>query len=234
MQEDTPRRPLWRKITGSVWFHLVASFVVVGLILSFVAKPYVVPSGSMEQTLQIGDRVLVNRLAYLGSDPHTGDVIVFDADAAWDGEVTRNDNPIKAALRWVGEVTGFGPSGAHTLVKRAIGTPGDIVECCDAEGDVVVNGESLDEPYVYDDFAFTPGVLDCTTTPRSARCFDAVTVPDDAYLMLGDHRSASSDSAAACRAEGSLASCWRWASRDAVVGSAGVILWPIGRWGSVG
>lgn len=229
-QSTAPARPLWRRITGSTWFHLVAAFIVVGLMLSFIAKPYVVPSGSMEDTLRPGDRILVNRLAYLGGGPQTGDIVVFDADAAWDGETTQPTDPLRSVLRWVGEVTGFGPSGPHTLVKRVIGTPGETVECCTADGAVTVDGTALTEPYAYEDFPFTPGTLDCATMPRSQRCFDEVTVPEDAYLVLGDHRSRSSDSAAMCRAEGASESCWRWASRDGIVGAAVAILWPIGRW----
>lgn len=228
-----PARPLWRRITGSTWFHFAAAFVVVGLVLNFVAKPYVVPTGSMEQTLQVGDRVLVNRLAYVGGEPQPGDVVVFDTDAAWGGEPAGSDGPIEAVLRWIGEVSGFGPSGPHTLIKRVIGVPGQSVECCTADGAVEVDGIPLDEPYVHDDFDFVPGVLDCTTSPRSMRCFDAVVVPEQSYLMLGDHRSASADSSALCRGEGSRVDCWRWASRDGVVGHAAVILWPIARWSAL-
>ncbi|WP_426323936.1 S26 family signal peptidase [Microbacterium sp. E-13] len=93
-------------MVGSTWFHVVAAFLVFGMLLTFVAKPYWVPSGSMENTLQPGDRILVNRLAYVGSQPATG--------------------------------------------------------------------EPFDEPYVYNDFAFQPGTLDCgdlraTCRARSSR-----------------------------------------------------------------
>lgn len=225
---DSPSR--WRRLTRNPWFHLAAAFIVVGLILSFIAKPYVVPSGSMEQTLIPGDRVLVNRLAYVGSAPRNGDVIVFNADAAWDGPTTSSTNPLKAAARWIGEVIGFGPSGDHTLVKRVIAEPGQTARCCTAEGAVTVDGVALDEPYVYENLDFVPGALDCSTTPRSMRCFPEVTVPAGSYLVLGDHRSQSSDSAALCRGAVSDASCWRWATRGGVVGSVTAILWPVTRW----
>lgn len=228
--QSAPSRPWWRRATRSPWFHLVAAFVVVGLILSLVAKPYLVPSGSMESTLEPGDRILTNRLAYVFDGPRSGDIIVFDADATWGQSATPAGNPLRSALRWIGEVSGFGPSGSHTLVKRVIGTPGDVVACCDAEGAVTVNGESLDEPYIFEDFPFVPGSLDCTTTARSARCFDDVTVPEDSYLVLGDHRSASSDSAAQCRISSATPDCWRWATRSGVIGSAAAILWPLSRW----
>lgn len=229
--DDTAPVSRLRRITNSFWFHLVLAFCVMGLILTFIAKPYFVPSGSMEQTLTPGDRVLVNRLAYTFSDPQAGDIVVFDADAAWEGERPSSENPVKSFLRWVGEVSGFGPSGAHTLIKRVIATPGQSVECCTIDGDVLVDGEALDEPYIFEDFAFVPGELDCTTTPQSQRCFAEVVVPEKSYLMLGDHRSRSADSAIACRGlTQAPADCWRWASRDGVVGKAVVILWPFNRW----
>ncbi|ALJ19032.1 signal peptidase I [Microbacterium sp. No. 7] len=228
-----PQRPLWRRITRSTWFHLFAAFVVFGLVLNFVAKPYLVPSESMEETLQIGDRILVNRLAYIGGGPSNGDVIVFDADAAWDGERPAESNPIKAVLRWIGEVSGFGPSGPHTLVKRVIGTPGQTVECCDDDGAVLVDGVPLDEPYVFEDLPFRAGTSDCSTEPKARRCFGPVVVPADSYLMLGDHRSRSADSASMCRFEAATDDCWAWASRSSIVGKASAILWPIGRWGGI-
>ena len=72
-------RPRWRRIVDSPWFHLAAAVVVTGLVLSLLVKPYLVPSGSMAQTLEVGDRVLVLRPAYVAAEPATGDVIVFEA-----------------------------------------------------------------------------------------------------------------------------------------------------------
>lgn len=228
-------RPLWRRILGNPFFHLIAAFVVVGSLLTFVAKPYAVPSGSMEQTLLVGDRVLVNRLAYLGSGPANGDIVVFDADETWGTPPSDEGNPLKAALRWVGEVSGFGPSSPHTLVKRIIAGPGQTVRCCTSEGSLTIDGKPVEEPYVFEDFAFEPGTLDCTTIPSSQRCFPEVTVPTDSYLVLGDHRSDSSDSAVFCRDETTdgtspPGSCWRWAHRSDIVGKVSAILWPITRW----
>lgn len=224
------RKPTWRRITGSTWFHFAAALVITGLILSFVAKPYWVPSGSMENTLQPGDRVLVNRLAYTGANPGTGDIVVFDAGDEWDTEAVPETNPLKAALRWIGEVTGFGPSSAHTLIKRVIGTPGESVACCTADGQLTIDDEPLAEPYVFNDYAFEPGTLDCTSTPRSQRCFDAVEVPADSYLMLGDNRANSSDSAAFCRGDAPAGDCWRWATRQDLIGKAVLLFWPFTRW----
>lgn len=231
--ETATSRPRWRRITGSFWFQLLLAFAVVGLVLTFIAKPYAVPSASMTDTLQVGDRVLVNRLAYVGAEPGTGDVIVFDAGDAWDTAPAEEEPLPKAIARWVGEVTGFGPSGRHTLVKRVIGLPGQSVECCSATGQITVDGEPLDEPYVSRDHEFIPGTLDCDSAQISTRCFAAVTVPDDRYLVLGDNRANSSDSAAQCRGGIDDESCWRWAERSEIVGKVGVILWPLSRWSLV-
>ncbi len=234
MVTDVPtRRPLWRRITGSFLFQLVLAFVVFGLVLSFVAKPYAVPSGSMEQTLLPGDRILVNRLAYLGDEPGTGDIVVFEAEEAWGTTPAPPSDPLQGILRWIGETTGFGPSGPHTLVKRVIAGPGQKVSCCNETGALLVDGEPLDEPYVTNNQEFTPGALDCATTPRSTRCFDEVTVPADSFLMLGDNRANSSDSAAQCRVPDPAEGCWRWATRAGVVGKAVTVIWPVGRWSAL-
>lgn len=229
---ERPSPALWRRVTGSAWFHLVLAVLVVSAVLSFVAKPYWVPSSSMEQTLQIDDRVLVNRLAYVGpAHPSTGEIIVFDADESWGEWGSHDDGPVKAVLRWLGEVSGFGPSGPHTLIKRVIGAPGQTVACCSAEGAVTVDGVALDESYVFEDLPFEPGVLDCTTTPMSPRCLPEVTVPEDSYLVMGDHRSVSADSAYGCRGlSDSDDGCWLWARDQDVVGRASAILWPVSRW----
>lgn len=224
----------WRRILGSVWAQLVLAFVVFGLILSFVAKPYYVPSGSMLDTLQVGDRVLVDRLAYRGSDPgtgpHTGDVVVFDADRTWGPLPAVSSNPLRAAARWVGVVSGFGPTGRHTLVKRVVAGPGQTVSCCSVDGALVVDGHPLTEAYVSHDLPFQQGALDCDSVPRSMRCLPEVRVPDGAYLVLGDNRGNSADSAVQCRAPGATADCYRWARREQIVGRVVAVLWPPGRW----
>lgn len=119
------------------------------------------------------------------------------------------------------------------MIKRIVGQPGQTVSCCDEAGAIVVDGQPLDEPYIYEDLDFVPGVLDCSSTNRSTRCFDPVTVPADSYLVLGDHRSRSADSASNCRYEGAPTQCWRWAPRDGIVGRAVLIFWPLGRFGTI-
>ncbi len=218
---------LWQRIRNSFLFQLLVTFVVMGLILSFIAKPYFVPSGSMEETLMPGDRVLVNRL---DKSPDAGEIFVFDADESWQTVQNPPKDAFIELMRWIGRVSGFGPSGDHTLVKRVIGLPGDTVECCNDDGAILVNDVPLVEPYLGSNLEFVAGERDCTTTPRSERCFPSVTVPEERYLMLGDNRVASSDSAQYCRATGAPPTCWRWASQESLVGKAVLILWPFSRW----
>lgn len=226
------QQPTWRRFWKTFWGQLLAAVGVTALVFSFIAKPYLVPSGSMKDTLQPGDRVLVNRLAYLGGDPEPGDVVVFEAGMGWDAGPAPHRPWWQQLWLWVGKTTGLGPSGPHTLVKRVIATSGQRVECCSPEGELLIDGVALAEPYLGTNLEFTPGVLDCTTTPSSSRCLPAVVVPEGSYLMLGDNRASSADSAAYCRVAEPTTDCWRWARRADVVGRVEAILWPPNRWGS--
>ncbi len=220
----------------SPWWHLLIALVVLALVQSFLVKVYQVPSGSMEQTLQVGDRGLVNRLAYLGGGPARGDVVVFVADEAWAGDAAAEPFTPITAIKWVGGLFGVGPGTEHSLVKRVIGLPGDVVSCCDVEGRVLVNGEPLDESYVFENQPFESGVLDCATTPASSRCFGDVAVPDDAYFVLGDHRADSADSVIACRGSTAAlagADCARFVQRAQLVGRAFFVVLPLGRMGPI-
>ncbi len=247
------QRSRLRRALGHPLAHLVAAILVIALVQAFAVKLFMVPSGSMEQTLDVGDRILVNRLA---GEPQNGDVIVFATDdALW----PRTDagsgggalSGVKYAAKWVfGDLLGFGPTTAHTMVKRVIGTAGQTVACCDAQGRLTVDGVPLDEPYIFEDPAFVPGELDCDTTPASSRCFAPVTVPEGMLLVLGDHRGASSDGILPCRgvpagagtgaeaseaddAGGSADGCARWVRVSDVYGEVFAIIWPLNRFGGL-
>jgi signal peptidase I len=121
-----------QKRRGSFWRELpillgVAVLVAV-LVRAFVLQTFYIPSPSMEHTLNILDRVLVNKLVYDFRDPHRGEIVVFKAPADWRS----------------------GPEG-EDFIKRIIGVGGDHVKCCDSEQRITVNGRSLDEPYIYTD-----------------------------------------------------------------------------------
>lgn len=223
-----PRR--WLGIRRSPITHLALALLVLAIAQAFVVKPFRIPSESMSPTLETGDRILVSRTAYIGSDPAVGDVVVFSRPRGWDATPERD--PVRTAVGWVGDVLGFGPSNEDALVKRIIGGPSSSVRCCSADGHVEVDGMPLAEDYVLKDLPFTPGVNDCNTSPVSPRCFGPIAVPADSYLVLGDNRQNSSDSVIFCRGASSPpASCARFIRRSDIVGKVVMKVWPPTRFG---
>lgn len=241
----TEERSRPRRFFGHPVTHLFAALLVLGLTQTFIVKMFMVPSESMEQTLEIGDRLLVNRLAYAlpGNDgvPESGDVVVFQTDdelwpRAADPDAGTAIGALKHGAKWVfGDLIGIGPTTSDLLVKRVIGTPGQSVRCCSPSGELLVDGEPLAEPYVFEDVPFEPGSLDCDSTPRSARCFPEATVPEGMLLVLGDHRSASNDGVAQCRGadEQSSETCVRWVRAEDVWGEVAAVILPVSRWGTI-
>lgn len=221
-----------RRLLRSPWSHAVLALIIVALVQGFFVKIYHVPSGSMDQTLNVGDRVLVNRTAYSGSAPQHGDVVVLRKPSAWGPAPERG--PLRTVVGWFGELTGIGPGNTEHLVKRVIGLPGDTVECCDVTGKVKVNGAAVVEPYVFQDLVFTSGAIDCSTAARSPRCFGPILLGQDQYLFLGDHRSNSEDSVSACRSAGAPAGCVKTAGREDIVGRVDGFLFPFDKWGNTG
>ncbi|MEZ5084821.1 MAG: signal peptidase I [Tessaracoccus sp.] len=198
-----------------VWAHFLIAVLALALLQGFVVKLYRVPSGSMEQTLEVGQFLAVNRNS---GSAERGEIWVFNANEAWLGEPKPAiDGPANFAKWGLGKL-GFGPGLEHALVKRVIAAGGDTVACCDAEGRVTVNDEPLDEPYIYEDYHLADGLEDCTTSPRSLRCFDPIVVPEGAYLMMGDHRSRSDDSVYRCRQDDPPSDCATFASEEDLVG----------------
>ncbi|MFZ4267730.1 signal peptidase I [Streptomyces arboris] len=159
----------------------VAGTAALLLFSAFVVQPFLIPSGSMEPTLRVGDRVLVNKLAYRsGAEPRRGDVVVFNGT----GSFVREDldaNPLAAPARWAAASLGLAEPPDTDFVKRVVGVGGDRVVCCDARGRLRVNGVPVDETYLH------PG------DTASEAPFDIV-VPQGTLWVMGDHRSRSSDS----------------------------------------
>ena len=185
------------------------------LVSTFVVQPYAIPSGSMENTLEPGDRVLVNKLAYgFGNHPQRGDVVVFDGTGSFTEEAS-DANPLAGLLRAAGAAVGLAPPAGSDSVKRVVGVGGDRIKCCDARGRLEVNGEPLAEPYLY------PGD-EASDVP-----FD-VAVPEGRLWVMGDHRSASEDSRHFLGHPGGGA-----VPEDQVIGRAERVLWPAGRWASL-
>ncbi|MFF8915748.1 signal peptidase I [Streptomyces sp. NPDC015032] len=185
------------------------------LVSAFVVQPFLIPSGSMESTLRVGDRVLVNKLAYrFGSEPHRGDVVVFDGTGSFVQEPPRG-NPVTELLHGVAAHLGLAEPAGTDYVKRVVGVGGDRVVCCDKRGRVEVNGHPVDEDYLY------PGDV-----PSQVR-FDIV-VPDGTLWMMGDHRSNSRDSRDHLGEPGG-----GMVPVDMVIGRVDWIGWPLGRLGSL-
>lgn len=188
----------------------------------------------------------MNRLAYAGSSPQQGDVVVFTRPASWHRETAAPDGggPGSAA-RAFGDLTGIGVSNEQFLVKRVIAVGGQTVGCCGSDGRLTVDDQPLDEPYIYQDFPFQAAVLDCSTVPSSARCFPDFVVPEGQLVMLGDHRSGSADSVVDCRTQagppssdvlrqGPAAACVRTVATSDVIGEVALRIWPLDHAGGVG
>ncbi|MFJ6466261.1 signal peptidase I [Streptomyces sp. NPDC091387] len=200
---------------------LITVALVIALVLkTFLVQAFVIPSGSMEQTIRIGDRVLVDKLTpWFGSRPQRGDVVVFKNPSDWPppNPVTTEESPVvikqvKQVLTFIGLL----PSDdEQDLIKRVVAVGGDMVKCCAEDGRLMVNGQAVDEPYLF------PG------NPPSTIKFE-VKVPAGRIFVMGDHRSNSADSRFHLdkTADGTV-------SEDAVVGRAVVIAWPFGHWGKL-
>jgi signal peptidase I len=214
-----PRKPGARRKRRkrSFWRELPV-LVVVALFLALIIKTYAIqafyiPSGSMQNTLDIGDRVLINKLVYDFRSIHRGDIVVFDGDGSWDlNTQLPTTNPFKKFVDNLASMVGLG-HGGDDYVKRVIGIPGDHVACCDAQGRVTVNGVPLNEQsYLY------PG-----NTPSETRF--SIIVPPGRLWVMGDHRLVSYDSRGHMGDPGGGT-----IPESAVLGRAFVIIWPPSRW----
>ncbi|MFE0644689.1 signal peptidase I [Streptomyces sp. NPDC058877] len=211
VEEGRPVGSSWRR-TALVGAACVAFLL---LLSHFVIQPFLIPSGSMEPTLQVGDRILVNKLAYrFGSEPRRGDLVVFDGTGSFVGEPPRG-NPVTGLLQDGAAALGLAEPDETDFVKRVIGIGGDRVVCCDQDGRLTVNGEPVAEPYVM------------LGDRPSGVPFDIV-VPPDRLWVMGDHRSQSSDSRDHLGSPGG-----GMVPVDRVVGRADWIVWPFGRWAVV-
>ena len=188
------------------------AFFLAFLVKTFLVQAFFIPSGSMENTLAVGDRVLVNKVVYHTRPIERGDIVVFDGLDSFAPEFTipAPGNPIQQVTSWIGQLVGFAAPNERDFVKRVVGVGGDHVVCCDVQGRVSVNGVYLDETsYLF------PG-----NSPSDVP-FD-ITVPDGKLFVLGDHRAASSDSRAHLGDPGG-----GFVPVDRVIGRAFVILWPL-------
>ena len=216
------KRSFWKELP----ILIVVALVLTILIQQFIAKVYMIPSGSMEATLHgctgcTGDRILVDRITLDFSDPAPGDVIVFKGPEAWTlNEVLpeESSNIVVKGLRELGSLIGFAPPDERDFVKRVIATPGQTVQCCDAQNRVIVDGKALDEPYVHWEDGMAKRQAD----------FAPVKVPAGKLWVMGDNRNNSNDS----RFQGTGGDTGT-VPIDNVIGKARVIVLPPSRWGGV-
>ncbi|MBB0230147.1 signal peptidase I [Streptomyces calidiresistens] len=191
------------------------SLVVFLLIGSYVAQPFVIPSRSMQTTLEVGDRVLVNKLAYrFGGEIRRGDVVVFDGTGVFSGEGDPT-GPLARTVRTLASSVGIGRAPGDDYVKRVIGLGGDRVRCCDERGRIEINDVPLDEPWL------RPG-----ETPSEVE-FD-IRVPEGRLWVMGDHRSDSVDSRDLLGRPGGGT-----VPEDRVIGRAEAVVWPPARHASL-
>ncbi|MEU8298240.1 signal peptidase I [Micromonospora sp. NPDC048909] len=191
-QTDKPRSSFWKELP----ILLGVAILVAVLVRAFVLQTFFIPSPSMENTLQIDDRVLVNKLVYDFRSPHRGEVVVFKAPTEWSGN----------------------PDG-EDFIKRVIGVGGDHVVCCDPQERLVINGQPLDEPYIFS--------MDGVRDKPADQEFD-ITVPKGRLWVMGDHRSASGDSLEHWQQSGQNITS-ATIDVDEVVGRAFTVFWPVSR-----
>jgi signal peptidase I len=187
-----------RRFFAELPFLLVAALVLTVLVKGFLIQAFFIPSRSMEPTLDVGDRVVVNRLAYRLGDPGHGQVVVFLRPIGVDQ--APSGGPVSWVRRAVAQGLGGTPPGSEDLIKRVVGLPGDTLEGRD--GHLIRNGTVVDEPYL------RPGTFTSD--------FDKVRIKPDHYWMMGDNREDSADS----RTFGQV-------DRSALVGRAVLTVWPV-------
>ena len=187
---------------------ILYALVIAFLVKTFLLRGFYIPSGSMEQTLQVNDRVFINVAGSYFSEPKRGDVIVFKDSQSWIPSTQKTSSPLKDVLSFAGILP---DTSSNFLVKRVIGTPGDVVES-DGNGKVKVNGVEITEPYLY------PG-----NNPSEVPF--KVTVPAGKYFVMGDHRSNSADS------RYHISDGTAFISKGDVQGNVFVVAWPLNHFG---
>lgn len=215
MHGENPAAHTKRRLRFAGWRFvlcaLTAAVILTALVRAFIVDLYYIPSESMQPLLEPGDRVLVNRL---DGEVRRGDVIVFDGRGSL-APLDSGRPPLAEAAHTAGRWLGL--AGSDTAyVKRVIGVPGDRVSCCGPDGRITVNGEPIEEPYLY------PG------DAPSETAFDVV-VPEGRLWLLGDHRAESADSRSLLGAPGG-----GLVSEERVIGRAQRIVWPFERSTQIG
>lgn len=216
------QRSFWKELPILIGVALLLTLII----QTFLARVFVIPSESMEQTLHgcpncYGDRVLVDKLVYTFGEPEAGEVVVFERPDTWNRSEfssNRSSNGFVSWLQDVGAAFGLASPNEDDVVKRIVAVGGDTVECCDEKNRVLVNGEPLDEPYIY----WLPG-------NNTQEEFPPITVPEGMLWVLGDNRNNSCDSR--CQGGGGRNGL---VPVDNVIGKVRYIVLPPSRWRGVG
>jgi signal peptidase I len=198
-----PRQPqTLRSVVRETAVLVVLAILLAVLFKTFLVQAFYIPSGSMEPTLNVSDRVLVEKVSYRFGDVKDGDVIVFVHDLPW--VEPESGNPIARFFSGLGQAVGVAPPSSRDFIKRVVGTPGDYISC--QQGKLYRNGQPVSEPY-----------LAAGTTTKNCT---SVTVPPGKLYVMGDNRNNSEDS----RRFGPI-------DRSSVVGRAFVRIWPLSHTG---
>ena len=224
-----PKKPKQnRSLFRELPLLVIVALVIAMVIKTFVVQAFVIPTGSMQNTLGINDKILVNKLVYHFRPIHPGDIVVFNGAGTWNPPTPaqRNsdllarayDDTLRKLFDSIGGLFGT-PVGQTDYVKRVIGVPGDHVVCCNAQGLITVNGVPLHEQsYLF------PGDKPSSHPYGSRGRFD-VTVPPGYLWVLGDHRAISFDS----RGHESYPGNGMVLEKE-VIGRAFMIVWPPSQW----
>ncbi len=212
MTEKTAKRrqlPVWQESILLV----ITAMVMAVIVKTFFLQAFYIPSESMEPTMLVNDKILVQKVSYWSGDVKRGDIVVFDDPGGWLGpdDSRQASNPVQRAL----ETVGLYPTGGH-LIKRVIGVGGDRIVCCTEQGKMTVDGKILDEPYLLDQQA-----------PASDQAFSVV-VPKDHLWVMGDNRGNSADSRSHLGDPGG-----GFIADNEVVGKAWLRVWPWSRAGII-
>jgi signal peptidase I len=222
------KQPQHRSLLKELPILFVVAIVIAMVIKTFVVQAFVIPTGSMQNTLAIHDKILVNKLVYHFRSIEPGDIVVFNGAGTWnpatppaassDPLARVYDDTLRKFFDSFGGLFGT-PIGQTDYVKRVIGVPGDHVVCCNGQGDITVNGVPLDEQsYLY------PGDTSGSHPQGVPGTFD-VTVPRGYLWVLGDHRSISDDSRGHESYPGN-----GMILESEVIGRAFLIAWPPSQW----